>query len=118
MFACAIATLSMLLVACGGDDDSGQRVLRFTGRDETEANFRGRIRQIVGENPIGISVICTQVRGLSPKEAAAELARDASDDDGEVPKGTTPKPGQKGDAKDLERAAEIFQQECTRMFPK
>lgn len=109
-----VFTFAALLVACGGGDDSGQRVLSFTGRDETEANFRQRIREIVGENPIGINLLCTQIRGLPAKEAAALLAADPSEDDGAIPKGTTPKPEQK----DLERAAEIFQQECTRMFPK
>jgi hypothetical protein len=112
------ATFAALLIACSGGDDKGSRVLHFTGRDETEAHFRNRIREITGENPIGISLMCTQIRGLSGKEAAAVQALKPGDPEPEAPEGTTPKPGQKGVPKDTERAAVILQEECKRMFPK
>ena len=103
----------ILLVACGGGASSDDNVLQFTGRDETEANFRGRVRDIL-LTPPGQS-ICTGLRGLSPEEAAEVLRSDDDDDDASQFAGATAKPGQSADPKDLRRAAEIVLQECGRL---
>ena len=106
------AFLTLLLMACGGKDDGG-RVLHFTGRDETEENFRARIRETVVDNPLGMKLVCYQVKDLSAK-AAVELLKTTSDSS-TVPKGAIPKPGQTAIAADLERSAEIVQEECKRL---
>jgi hypothetical protein len=100
------------LTACGGGSSSTDNVLQFTGRDETEANFRGRVREIM-LNPAG-QAVCNGLRGLSPQEAAAVLRSDEAGDAAQFA-GATPKPGQQADSKDLERAADIVLEECDRV---
>lgn len=102
----------MLLVACGGDDDSGQRVLHFTGRDETEANYRQRVKDVL-RLPNVKTAMCLPLVGKSP-EAAHELLKPDEDDynPNDVPVGATPRPGKNGVRSDLLRAAEIVLEEC------
>lgn len=112
-----LGALVLPVLACASNkSESGAAVLHFTGRDETESNFRGRIRTLAGQNSIGLQGICTQIRGLPPKEAVPLLASPSNDE--QVFAGSTPRPGQKAGQKDLERSAAIVQEECTRMFLK
>src|SRR5574342_73971 len=106
------ALLGLFLIACGGKDDDS-RVLHFTGRDETEDNFRARIRQTVVDNPLGMKLVCYQVKDISAKAAVALLK--TTSDSSTVPKGATSKPGQTAVAADLERSAAIVQEECKRL---
>lgn len=114
MFAYTFAALSIIAVtACGGGDDkalTGARVLHFTGRDETEANFRDRVRQVL-RFPEAKTGLCLPLVGKSP-EAARELLRTSRNDDNEVPTGATARPGQKASESDLLRSAEIVIEEC------
>lgn len=104
--------LAILLIACGGGSSSDGDVLQFTGRDETEANFRGRVRDLL-LNPAGQS-ICRGLQGLSPAEAAEVLRSDEGGDAAQFA-GATPKPGQQANPEDLVRAAEIVLNECDRV---
>lgn len=107
------ATFAALLIACSGGD-KGSRVLHFTGRDETEANFRDRVRQVI-RLPDVKTAMCLPLVGKSP-EAAHELLKPDEDDydPNDVPTGATPRPGQKGVRTDLIRAAGIVLEECKR----
>lgn len=108
-----IAGLAALAVACGGDSEGDSGVLQFTGRDETEANFRARVTEIKQAEPQAWVQLCAAIEEMSPRQAAAALLDGGSEDD-EIPAGATPKPGQAADADDLVRAAEIVKSECDR----
>lgn len=94
-------------ISCGGSDS----VLHFSGRDETEANFRSRIRDLQADNAAAWVKTCAALNGKTPQEAAALLISDAPI---VAVSGATPKPGQKADAADLVRAGEIVLEECKR----
>jgi len=109
----AFALIAISVIGCsGGSSGDSNNVLQFTGRDETEANFRGRIRELM-LSPAGQS-ICTGLRGLSAQEATEVLRSGAASDASQFA-GSTPKPGQQADEKDLRRAAEIVLDECKRL---
>lgn len=112
LFALTLGLLAISLLACGGGSSKDSDVLQFTGRDETEANFRGRVRETL-LSPLSRS-ICTGLRGLSAGEAAEVLRSDGPGDPAEIP-GATPRPGQQAEPKDLVRAAEIVIEECDRI---
>lgn len=113
-----VLLLGVLLAGCGGDSKptsalTSQRVLHFTGRDETEANFRDRVQQIT-RLPQAKTGLCLPLVGKSP-EAARELLRTSGGaEQKDLPVGATPKPGQKADEADLLRSAEIVLEECKR----
>lgn len=111
-----LSVMSMLLVACGGGDDkasqSADRVLHFSGRDETEANFRERVRSLRFAVPDVFKQTCGRIVGLNAKAAAEKLRTDPAESDGSIPKGATAKPGQKAVEADIERSAEIVLEEC------
>lgn len=104
------AMFAVLLVACSGGD-KGSRVLHFTGRDETEANFRDRVRQTI-RLPNVKTALCLPLVGKSPKAAHELLKPDEDDDPNDIPTGATARPGQKGVEADLLRSAEIVLEEC------
>jgi hypothetical protein len=111
----ALVALSMLLVACGGGDDkgalTGARVLHFTGRDETEANFRERTREVKLKETASWFMACSLLKGQTVAAAREFLTKDDKDD-GVIPKGSVAKPGQKGVDADVNRAVEIVLEEC------
>lgn len=109
-----VPILIVLLGACGGGGDGNDdRVLQFTGRDETESNFRSRTKEIRADNP-GLWVqMCATLEGKTSSQAAALLIDEDGVPSGSV-KGATNKPGQKANPDHLIRAAEIVQEECKR----
>lgn len=105
------ATFAALLIACSDGNDKGSRVLHFTGRDETEANFRDRVRQVI-RLPNVKTAMCLPLVGKSPRAAHELLKPDEDDDPNDIPTGATARPGQKGVEADLLRSAEIVLEEC------
>lgn len=116
-FAIALAALVILAMACGSSKSSSSgssAVLHFTGRDETEANFRTRLRQVYGSNPAGVTIICHQVKGLSAKDAVQFVVTSNTTDPSTIA-GATPRAGQVATQADLEKATAIYQDECIKM---
>lgn len=107
-----LGTMSIALVSCGGDD-KGSRVLHFTGRDETEANYRDRVRQLT-RLPGVKTELCLPLVGKTPEQAHALLTDVDDFDPTDIPAGATPRPGQKATRADLIRSAEIVLEECKR----
>ena len=102
-----------LAVACSGSDSNDSRVLHFGGRDETEANYRARIKQAFGSTPLAIGAICTPLKGLSPKETLPLVPIDPQENP--TFPGATPRPGQVAREADLLRAAGILIEECAKV---
>lgn len=106
----AAAILILLLSACGGSSD---RVLHFTGRDETEAGFRDRMQAAKRDDARAWLQLCAAVNGIPAEKAAALLVGDEPVDITQFA-GATPRPGQKPNADDVIRGTKIIQEECKR----
>jgi len=108
-------SLVALLAACGGDDKLSPltqgRVLHFTGRDETEANYRQRTRELKLKETVAWLFVCNQLKGQTVQAAKEYLTSDDKGDD-TLPSGAVRKPGQKAVEGDLMRATEIVMEEC------
>jgi hypothetical protein len=109
--------LSAVLACGGGDAASGERILHFSGRDETEANFRARIQRVMSDNAVAFGLICEQVRDLDAAAALA-LLRVADGVSAPLPEGATPRPSQTAVPDDLLRSVGIVQEECRRNMPR
>jgi hypothetical protein len=112
----ASVAIAMSLLACGGGDDlpspiAQGRVLHFTGRDETEANFRQNTRELKLKETVTWFAACNLLKGQTVQAAKDYLTSDDKDDD-PLPKGAVRKPGQKAVEADLMRATEIVLEEC------
>lgn len=106
-----LIALSILSVTACGGGDKGDRVLHFTGRDETEANYRQRVQQLT-RLPDVKTQLCLPLVGKTPEQAHELLKPDDDDGPTDIPAGATPRPGQKATQADLIRSAEIVLEEC------
>jgi hypothetical protein len=112
----ACVAFAMALSACSGGDDkplTGARVLHFTGRDETEANFRQRTREVKLKETASWFAACALFKGQTVEAVQKYLTSDDKPDDpvSKYP-GSVARPGQKAVDADLRRATEIVLEEC------
>jgi hypothetical protein len=112
-----LVVLAVLLVACGGSDDSSDEVLHFDGYDATYRQVQLDLRASLTTSAYG-ALACSQFNDMKPAEVLdyLERTRKGTPEAVQTPmKGVALKPGQKGDSKSKERAAAILLSECKRL---
>ena len=100
--------LAVAMMACGGDDGGGERILRLGAGDVTEEEFRMGLRSEVLFLPTARDALCAPIRGLSDEEATDVilLIRDQLVEIEYV---------QEPDRDDQVRATAILREECDRL---
>lgn len=98
----------LVLTACGsGDGGNGERLLRLSDGDITEAEFLDELRAIFVGEPASSRVFCASIQGLSTEEATDATL------DAKAASGTPPmQPSNRDD--DLYAMA-LIQAECKRI---
>ena len=114
--AIVVALATLVLVACGSDDEGGDeegRILHFPEQDVSVEDYRAYLRSGIATNAIGWQILCANLHGLSD-DAALNFFRNSPNDDIPPLAGATPKPGQESDDESMVRAVQVVKSECAR----
>lgn len=110
-----LAMVAMLLVACGGSSsDKAPQLLRLNEQEVSADNYRAFLRSSFTKDPGSARASCKQVENLTPEGIVSMIDGLGGSKMQPVP-GSTPKPGQKENRADAEKAAAIFKEECARL---
>lgn len=99
-----LIVLGLLVAACGGGSDDGQRLLRIDGDLFTEEEARQRTRTAFAERPLAAEMLCSDANKLT---ALITVFLDSED--------ATPTPVEEARPDDSLRIAAIIQEECERI---
>ena len=104
----SVLVLVLVVVACGGDDDSPNRVLKLGNGPITERDFRTGIRTVDRGEVLHMGTLCEFTYFHEYEDAASENAVAFAV---ELISGNAPAIAEAVPA-DMERAAEIVREEC------
>lgn len=107
-----LAMIATLAMACGGGD-SEKPLLRLNEQEVSADNYRAFLRASFQKDPSTAQASCRQIESLTPA-GIVSMIDGLGGSKMQPVAGSTPKPGQKEDRADAEKAAAIFKEECAR----